>query len=291
MMKTGLKKGLRQPGTRPASRYQRKRPTNAGQVDSRQGQMMRDIDNSPAMMLQRKQLERSFGHPVQRVAEDEELLQGKFDTLQRQGAEEEELLQGKFDTLQRQGPEEEELLQGKFDTLQRQGPEDEELLQGKFDTLQRQGPEDEEEDEELLQGKFDTLQRQGPEDEELLQGKFPQPLQREQENTAAANNTGIPDSLKNGIESLSGMDVSEVRVHYNSSRPAQLNALAYAQGNQIHLGSGQEKHLAHETWHTVQQRMGRVQPTMRMGGEQINDDAGLEHEADVMGEKALRFNK
>jgi len=247
MMKTGLKKGLRQPGTRPASRYQRKRPTNAGQVDSRQGQMMRDIDNSPAMMLQRKQLERSFGHPVQRVAEDEELLQGKFDTLQRQGAEEEELLQGKFDTLQRQGPEEEELLQGKFDTLQRQGPED----------------------EELLQGKFDTLQRQGPEDEELLQGKFPQPLQREQENTAAANNTGIPDSLKNGIESLSGMDVS----------------------NQIHLGSGQEKHLAHETWHTVQQRMGRVQPTMRMGGEQINDDAGLEHEADVMGEKALRFNK
>ena len=66
------------------------------------------------------------------------------------------------------------------------------------------------------------------------------------------NVTGMPDDLKSGVESLSGMDMSDVKVHYNSSKPAQLNALAYAQGNEIHVGSGQEKHLAHEAWHVAQ---------------------------------------
>jgi hypothetical protein len=65
------------------------------------------------------------------------------------------------------------------------------------------------------------------------------------------NKTGLPDRLKAGIESLSGIDMSDVRVHANSARPAQVGALAYAQGNEIHLGSGQEKHLAHEAWHVV----------------------------------------
>jgi len=83
------------------------------------------------------------------------------------------------------------------------------------------------------------------------------------------------------------MDMSDVKVHYNSSKPAQLSALAYAQGNDIHVGPGQEKHLPHEAWHVVQQRQGRVQPTMQMKESvPVNDDPGLEHEADVMGAKA-----
>ena len=49
-----------------------------------------------------------------------------------------------------------------------------------------------------------------------------------------ANRTGLPDTLKAGIENISGMSMDDVRVHYNSSKPAQLNALAYAQGNQSH---------------------------------------------------------
>jgi len=138
--------------------------------------------------------------------------------------------------------------------------------------------------------KFDGLQAQ-PEEEELMQGKFAAPLQRKTEVATAPNKTGLPDNLKAGVESLSGMDISDVRVHYNSPKPSQLSAHAYAQGSEIHLGSGQEKHLPHETWHTVQQRQGRVQPTMEMGGKKINDDAGLEHEADVMGEKALQYKK
>ncbi len=101
-----------------------------------------------------------------------------------------------------------------------------------------------------------------------------------------AKRNGLPEQLKTGIESLSGMDMSDVTVHKNSSKPAQLNALAYAQGSEIHLGSGQEQHLAHEAWHVVQQRQGRVKPTTQMGGVAINDNESLEKEADVMGAKA-----
>ena len=193
---------------------------------------------------------------VQKV-EEEETLQGKFDTTQL--AEEEEPLQGKFAPIQM--VEEEEPLQGKFNTLQM--VEEEEPLQAKFFPIQLV------EDEEPLQGKFGTIQKQAKQ---------------------AANNTGMPNQLKSGIEGLSGVDVSDVKVHYNSSKPAQLNAHAYAQGSNIHIGPGQEKHLPHEAWHTVQQKQGRVQATTQMKENvQVNDDPSLENEADVMGAKALNF--
>jgi len=102
------------------------------------------------------------------------------------------------------------------------------------------------------------------------------------------NNTGLPDQLKSGIENLSGYSIDDVKVHYNSPKPAQLQAHAYAQGTNIHVASGQEKHLPHEAWHVVQQKQGRVKPTMQLKGKVlVNDDAGLEKEADVMGSKAL----
>lgn len=104
----------------------------------------------------------------------------------------------------------------------------------------------------------------------------------------AANKTGMPDQLKSGVEALSGISLDHVRVHRNSDKPAQLNAHAYAQGADIHLAPGQEQHLPHEAWHVVQQAQGRVRPTMQMkAGVPINDDGGLEHEADVMGSRAL----
>lgn len=98
------------------------------------------------------------------------------------------------------------------------------------------------------------------------------------------NGTGLPDHLKTGIESLSGYSMDDVKVHYNSAKPVQLQAHAYAQGTEIHIAPGQEKHLPHEAWHVVQQKQGRVRPTLQMkGGKNINDDKGLEKEADVMG--------
>ena len=102
------------------------------------------------------------------------------------------------------------------------------------------------------------------------------------------NNTGLPDNLKSGVESLSGISMNDVKVHPNSDQPAQLQAHAFAQGTDIHVAPGQEKHLAHESWHVVQQKQGRVKPTTQMKGQiPVNDDMGLEHEADVMGAKAL----
>jgi hypothetical protein len=107
-----------------------------------------------------------------------------------------------------------------------------------------------------------------------------------------ANNTGLPDNLKSGIETISGYSMDDVKVHYNSDKPAQLQALAYAQGSNIHIAPGQEKHLPHEAWHVVQQKQGRVKPTLQMkAGVNVNDDKGLEKEADVMGGKALLQKK
>lgn len=105
------------------------------------------------------------------------------------------------------------------------------------------------------------------------------------------NNTGIPDHIKQGTEQLSGFSLDHVKVHYNSPKPAQLNAHAYAQGNEIHMAPGQDKHIAHETWHVVQQMQGRVQPTTQFAGQAVNDDAGLEREADVMGDWAASVGR
>lgn len=105
---------------------------------------------------------------------------------------------------------------------------------------------------------------------------------------ARPNDTGLPDQLKTGIENLSGYAMDDVKVHYNSDQPAKLQAHAYAQGTEIHVASGQEKHLPHEAWHVVQQKQGRVKPTRQLKEKvAVNDDAGLEKEADVMGQKAL----
>lgn len=158
-------------------------------------------------------------------------------------------------------------------TAQLVAPEEELPVQGKL-TAQLAAPE-----EELpLQGKFAAQLQAGPEEELPVQGKFA--VQR------VENKTGMPDSLKSGVESMSGMAMDHVRVHYNSDKPAQLNALAYAQGSDIHMGPGQEQHLPHEAWHVVQQMQGRVQPTIQEKGVGINDDVSLESEADVMGAKA-----
>jgi len=154
--------------------------------------------------------------------------------------------------------------------------EDDELLQGKFEITQREAFTEEE--EEPLQGKFDVAQCEAIENKE-------EPLQQKIE-----NKTGLPDNLKAGVESMSGYSMDNVRVHYNSSKPAELEALAYTQGTDIYVGPGQEKHLPHEAWHVVQQKQGRVQPTVQMQGLQVNDDEGLEREADEKGRVVSNAN-
>ena len=137
------------------------------------------------------------------------------------------------------------------------------------------------EEEETVQNKSITqLQK----DDEVLQGKFDTIQQK-------TKNTGLPDNLKSGVENMSGLSMDDVRVHYNSDKPAQMQAHAYAQGTDIHVAPGQEKHLAHEAWHVVQQKQGRVRPTMQLQGVYVNNDTSLESEADIMGSKAMQMQE
>lgn len=101
------------------------------------------------------------------------------------------------------------------------------------------------------------------------------------------NQTGMPDNLKSGVETLSSESLDDVEVNYDSTEPAEFGAHAITQGNKIDIAPGQEKHLPHEVWHTAQQKQGRVKPTVEVNGAQVNDDPELEKEADVMGAKAL----
>ena len=115
-------------------------------------------------------------------------------------------------------------------------------------------------------------------------------IQKQPVSQLSKDSHSLPDNVKHGVESLSGISMDDVKVHYNSAKPAQLNAHAYAQGTDIHIASGQEKHLPHEAWHVVQQKQGRVRPTTMMKAKvPINDDQGLEKEADVMGARALQM--
>ncbi|PTS88759.1 hypothetical protein DBR17_04105 [Sphingomonas sp. HMWF008] len=49
--------------------------------------------------------------------------------------------------------------------------------------------------------------------------------------------------------------------------------------------------MPHEAWHVVQQAEGRVFPTVDLGGTAINDDAGLEREADRMGDASAAHGR
>ncbi|WP_120504868.1 DUF4157 domain-containing protein [Sulfitobacter mediterraneus] len=78
----------------------------------------------------------------------------------------------------------------------------------------------------------------------------------------AHNTSGLPDTLRLGMEALSGIDLSSVQVHRNSHSPAKIGASAFTRGTDIHIGPGQDRHLPHEAWHVVQQKQGRVRPSL-----------------------------
>lgn len=99
------------------------------------------------------------------------------------------------------------------------------------------------------------------------------------------NDIGLPDQLKAGIASLFGMRMGHVKVHYNSDKPAQLLAHAYAQGSEIHVAPGQERHLPHEARHAVQQVQGNVVPTCVSKCVVLNNTPEMEREANVIVER------
>lgn len=110
--------------------------------------------------------------------------------------------------------------------------------------------------------------------------------ERTEKTTSEKDKTGIPRRMKKGFEHSSGFSFDDVRVHYNSGKPAQLHAHAYTQGNEVYVAPGQEKHLPHELGHVVQQKNDMVKPTGEIGGLPLNDDEAMENDADMIAENA-----
>lgn len=99
------------------------------------------------------------------------------------------------------------------------------------------------------------------------------------------NRTGIPAAMSERLEKSTGVSFEDVKVHYNSEKPEALGALAYTQGNQIFVGPGQERYLAHELGHVAQQKMGLVREgSMGKNGAKINTEERFERQADELAE-------
>ena len=105
--------------------------------------------------------------------------------------------------------------------------------------------------------------------------------------SAGAGGKAMPEDVQHRMESAIGADFSAVRIHEGSQSQA-IGARAYTQGTDIHFAPGEyqpaspagQELLGHELAHVVQQRQGRVPATTQAKGVAVNDDAGLEHEAD-----------
>ena len=105
---------------------------------------------------------------------------------------------------------------------------------------------------------------------------------------------GLPGEVQSGMEQTLGADFSNVNIHTGSQSAKDMGALAYTQGNDVHFAPGQfnpgsntgKELIGHELAHVVQQREGRVKPTTETAGKPVNDDPGLEKEADVKGAQA-----
>jgi len=110
-------------------------------------------------------------------------------------------------------------------------------------------------------------------------------------------NPDLPHDLQANMESSFGQDFSGVNIHRNSQEALRLNALAYTQGESIHFAPGEftphsesgRNLIGHEFAHVVQQRSGVVNPTAVLGkGLALNNNQGLENEADRLGRKAVQ---
>jgi hypothetical protein len=122
---------------------------------------------------------------------------------------------------------------------------------------------------------------------------------RRQETLEVKDSGNVSSSLEGEVqakmEDSFGQDFSGVRIHKDSGSAKDMNAKAYTQGTDIHFAPGayhpdSKEGLAligHELTHVVQQRQGRVgQEELHGKGLEINQDAGLEKEADEAGKLA-----
>ncbi len=105
----------------------------------------------------------------------------------------------------------------------------------------------------------------------------------------------MPAPVQSKMEQSFGIDLSAVRIHEGAEAGA-IGAQAFTQGTDVHFAPGKydptstggQELLGHELTHVVQQAQGRVASTTQAKGRAVNDDPGLEREADELGARAAR---
>ena len=239
-------------------------------------------------------------HPILRLqkqvgnAQVSRLVAQRQIALQREseGAEgEEEELQAKHDlALQREsegGEGEEEELQAKHDpALQREsegGEAEEEELQAKHDLALQRESEGGEAEEEELQAKHDPQigLEGGPVGSDMA-GRI---------NGMRGSGSTLGEGVRSKMEGAIGESFADVRVHRDSESDAlnrSMTAKAFTTGSDIFLredqSPGDERLMAHELTHVVQQRsMAGSGGGMNVGAA----DDSHEHEADQVAESVL----
>ena len=253
-------------------------PTTAAPI-----QQMAAADDDDEAPTQAKLAPNASLYPIQRMAEEDEEApaQAKFATTGTLGP-----LQRKMSDDDDEAPMQAKLgPNASLYPIQRMAEEDEEApTQAKFVNtemlrpLQRKMADDDDDDEAPMQAKTASTASQYA------------------ASPTASPATSMPTGIQAQMEHSFGTDFSGVNIHANSTKATHLSALAYTQGQDIHFAPGQyqpttsqgQELLGHELTHVVQQREGRVSATRRAKGMPINDDAHLEHEADVMGKKAAQ---
>jgi hypothetical protein len=119
-----------------------------------------------------------------------------------------------------------------------------------------------------------------------------QPVNR---GNSGGSGAALPGALQRKMDAAFNFDFSQVRVHEGPQAPA-MGATAYTEGTDLHFAPGEyqpgsprgQELIGHELSHVVQQSEGRVQATKQFKGVGLNDDAGLEAEADLWGAIAAR---
>jgi hypothetical protein len=126
---------------------------------------------------------------------------------------------------------------------------------------------------------------------------FQKPLSFNSTPIQQKRNENLPEDLQTKMEDSFGQDFSNVNIQKNSQESVDLNARAFTKGDSIHFAPSEfnpnsekgKNLIGHEFAHVTQQRSGVVKPTSVMGkGFNLNDDRGLEREADSFGQKAVK---
>src|SRR4029453_13184450 len=106
----------------------------------------------------------------------------------------------------------------------------------------------------------------------------------------------LPSPIQPQVANSLGTDLSGVTMVPGSAAAVHIKANAFTQGETVHFAPGKyapgtdsgRALIGHELAHVVQQRQGRVSPTVQAHVLAINMASGLEAEADRMGQAAAR---